>query len=154
MRTFVAAFIYLALLANPQSSVKSVTDTIIQYDSAVQEVVIETGDVSVNSFDTSSLSSKSDEHESEKRFRCEIDCGMLIQLGALLIAIITLIISLIQAKKSSDQAKLSYDTFTQSSEKQFNIQTDTLNTIKNQTDKIYISNKKRKWLPIPLSVTL
>lgn len=76
--------------------------------------------------------------------KCVLDCGLMIQLVAVLIAIITLCLSFKQTKDSSKQAKQSYDKFVETSKTQFEIQTATLTTIREQTDKIYDGNNKKE----------
>lgn len=83
---------------------------------------------------------------SQDTFRCDIDCGFIIQLITVFIAIIALYLSFRQSKDSSEQADRSYNTFITKSDNQFEAQKATLETIKSQTDKIYSDNNKRDFV--------
>ncbi|MBP5664502.1 MAG: hypothetical protein J6X16_09585 [Bacteroidales bacterium] len=78
----------------------------------------------------------------QEKKKTHFDWGFI----AVLIALIALCVNFIQSKKSSNQAEKTYDKFVTTSEKQFNIQTNTLETIKNQTEKIYSNNNKRDFI--------
>lgn len=87
-----------------------------------------------------------DSNSSRVSSRCVLDCNLMIQLIAVMIAIIALLLSIRQSKQSSDQADKSYNAFITKSDKQFNAQKETLETIKKQTDKIYSDNNKRDFV--------
>lgn len=82
----------------------------------------------------------------EKKTKCVFNCNLLIQLVAVLIAIGALIWNIRQSNISNNHAKESYDAFITKSEEQFSIQKKTLETIQDQTDKIFQDNKTKNFI--------
>lgn len=112
-----------------------------------QDTTISTDTIIEDSTDITLFSNQQEEGRTntspqQEKLKTNVDWGFI----AVIIALIALCVNFCQSKKSSKQAERAYDKFVTTSEDQFNIQTNTLKTLKNQTEKIYSNNNKRDFI--------